>query len=209
MSKLRCTFSQPLFEEWYILWIENDVLHTFLVFELDFFKLRTKNSGGVLETACYMCTGNFWDEIFFFERMFLFKNCFGAQAKLFELSGTNFFGISVVTVSTCLCQRSYQIYNFWQKVIKACYSLTAVKKFFGLSEKLFQQAGQNFIWRNQRNIRGIYLLMKFVLGFVLGVWAENTVTLVKIYLLLAREVFQSEKSFLSLYIPIGFFGHET
>ena len=43
---------------------------------------------------------------YFFDWMFLFKKCFGAQTKLFEDSVTKFLRISVQIVSTCPWQRS-------------------------------------------------------------------------------------------------------
>ena len=65
LSELPCRFWQPLFEEWYNFGRNISFLQLFAISEREFFKLRAKNLGWLVKTACYMCREMFWLETIF------------------------------------------------------------------------------------------------------------------------------------------------
>ena len=142
----------------------------------------------------------------FFDWMFLFKKCFGAQTKLFKDSVTKFLGISVQIVSTCPWQRSDKIYTFWQKVINTYIFVTAVKNVFGLLAELFHQGGENFFHVYRQTKEEFLSLTKIVLPFIFGVWALTILMFVKTDSLMSRKVFRSGSFFLKLNNPISIVG---
>ena len=64
-TKLPCRFSQPIFEEWYSFGTKTFFLQLVAVFGREFFKMRAKNLGWLVKTACYMCREMFWLETIF------------------------------------------------------------------------------------------------------------------------------------------------
>ena len=135
-------------------------LYLFLVVKGKFFEMWTKNIGGFVETACYMCRGYFWLE-FCLKGKFFLKLFSELDKKRFELSVTLFSVNSVETV-------------FYVSLATFSLNLQSLTKshkpllFFDCGEQLFGAFSKNFsaewsklfMLRVHRNIRGEYVFEK-------------------------------------------------
>ena len=186
MSKLPCRFSQPLFEEWYILGTKILFLQLISVFERDFCELRAKNLGWLVKTASYMCRKKFWHEAIFLRGCSCLKLNSEIVPKLFELSLPLLSSKYLETAFLCQWQCSKYTNTFWQKFIGPYFFLTADKNCLVFCQKRLRKVVKTSFHLSKETLEAVIFLKEIFNRIIIEVWAENFLMFVKILFIKVR-----------------------
>ena len=173
LSKLPCRFSQPLFEQWYKLGKKILFPHLVAVFEWEYFKLRAKNLGWFVKTACYLSREKFWPETIFFKGCYFLKLNWEIVPKLFELSVSLLSSKSLETAFLCQRQCSKYTNTFWQKFIGPYCFLTADKNCLVFCQKKFRKVVKTSFQLSKETLEAMMFSTEIFIRIIFEVWAEN------------------------------------
>ena len=153
--------------------------HLVAVFEWEYFKLRAKNLGWFVKTACYLSRENFWTETIFLKGCSFLKLNSEIVPKLFELSVSLLSSKSLETAFFCQRQCSKYTNTFWQKFIGPYCFLTADKNCLVFCQKKFRKVVKTSFQLSKETLEAMMFSTEIFIRIIFEVWAENFLMFLK------------------------------